>query len=590
MMVRSKALLLLAAALLPFQPQAFARAPKATKPAPVAAAAPAIPAGRPAPRLLVAIAVDQFSADLFAQYRSHFVAGLARLSGGMAFPAGYQSHAATETCPGHSTILTGMRPAHTGIIANTWIDQSVGRDKKAVYCAEDETRQAADPKDYVASVDHLLVPTLGERMKAQWSASRNVAVSGKDRGALMMGGHKIDQVYWWKGKGFATLEGRTLSPEAVAENSSLAEVLGAGAPGFTLPAWCGAQDRAIALNTGAAAAGGIGIANSMAGGAAPAPTAFSVGTGRFVLAAGDANAFRTSPRLDRATLDLATELVDSMKLGKGAAPDMLSVSLSATDYIGHATGTEGAEMCIQMQQLDLALGDFFKALDDRGLDYAVVLTADHGGFDLPERLHEQALPSAERAAPALLPEQISAAVAAKLNLDPKGLVLGDGAFGDFWVKRDLSAEDKARVVAEAKALLMAQPQVQAVFTAAELAAAPMPSGSPETWSLLDRARASFYAPRSGDFVVILKRGVVPIVRPMPGIVATHGSAWDYDRRVPILFWRAGMTPFEQPSAVETVDIAPSLAALIGLKAPAGTFDGKCLDLDAGPGTTCGVTN
>jgi hypothetical protein len=127
-----------------------------------------------------------------------------------------------------------------------------------------------------------------------------------------------------------------------------------------------------------------------------------------------------------------------------------------------------------------------------------------------------------------------------------------------------------------------------VFTAAELAAAPAPATSPEAWTLLERARASFYAPRSGDFVVLLKRGVVSVVTPAPGIVATHGSAWDYDRRVPMLFWRKGMTAFEQPSPVETVDIAPTLSALVGLPVAPGTFDGRCLDLDAGPGTTCGA--
>ncbi|MDF8334161.1 alkaline phosphatase family protein [Novosphingobium cyanobacteriorum] len=562
MSIRRKAIALMATIALPLAPAVAAPARKAA--APATATVPA-----DAPRLIVAIAVDQFSADLFAQYRRHYTGGLARLATGGVFPSGYQSHAATETCPGHSTILTGMRPAHTGIIANTWIDQSVARGKKAVYCAEDETQAAADPKDYVASVAHLLVPTLGERMKQRWPASRNVAVSGKDRGALMMGGHTIDQVYWWKGKGFATLEGRTLSPQAEAENASLAEVLKQGAPAMPLPEWCAGLDRAISVGTSEA-------------------SGFTVGTGRFALAPGDAGAFRASPRLDRATIDLATELVDSLKLGKGAVPDILSVSLSATDYIGHATGTEGAEMCIQMQQLDLALGDFFTALDQRGIDYAVVLTADHGGFDLPERLNQQGLPQAQRAAKALLPEKLSEAIAPVLGLDAKGLVLSDGAFGDYWVNRALAPADKARVVAAVKQQLATNPQVAAVFSADELAAAPMPTGSPETWSLLQRARASFYAPRSGDFVVLLNRGVVPIVNPSPGGVATHGSAWDYDRRVPMLFWRRGMTGFEQPSAVETVDIAPSLAALIGLNVPDGTFDGRCLDLDAGPGTTCGA--
>jgi predicted AlkP superfamily pyrophosphatase or phosphodiesterase len=79
--------------------------------------------------------------------------------------------------------------------------------------------------------------------------------------------------------------------------------------------------------------------------------------------------------------------------------------------------------------------------------------------------------------------------------------------------------------------------------------------------------------------------VTPIASPGVGYVATHGSFWDYDRRVPILFWRKGMTGFEQPLSVETVDIAPTLAALIHVPVPV-QIDGRCLDLDAGSGTTC----
>ncbi|WP_295527537.1 alkaline phosphatase family protein [Novosphingobium sp. Chol11] len=514
--------------------------------------------------------MDQFSADLFAQYRSHYTGGLARLASGAVFPSGYQSHAASETCPGHSTIMTGMRPARTGVIANNWIDQSVDRPKKVVYCAEDVTKTAADPKDYVASVGHLLVPTLGERIKTAMPASRNVAVAGKDRGALMMGGHVLDEVYWWKGRGFASLEGRPLAAAAVNQNKALGTMLASGAPAMALPAGCAPQDRAVSVAT------------------ANGASSFTVGTGRFALAPGEGAAFRASPRLDRATLDLAAELVRAMKLGKGAVPDVLSVSLSATDYVGHAFGTAGAEMCIHMHQLDAALGDFLKALDAEKIDYAVVLTADHGGFDLPERLGAQALPAAQRAGAALLPEALSAVVAAQTGVEPKGLILSDGAGGDYWVRRDLSPEQKSKVVAAARAELARHPQVAATLSAGELAAMPMPSGSPETWTLAQRARASFYAPRSGDFYVMLARGVVPIPSPGPGYVATHGSPWDYDRRVPMLFWRAGMAGFEQPSPVETVDIAPTLAAWIGLAVPGGTFDGRCLDMDSGPGDTCGT--
>ncbi|WP_206066259.1 alkaline phosphatase family protein [Novosphingobium sp. ERN07] len=517
-----------------------------------------------APRLIVAISIDQFSADIFAQYRQHFTGGFARLTQGAVFPAGFQSHAATETCPGHSTILTGNRPAHTGIIANSWIDQSVTVGPKVVYCAEDVAQRSAGSKDYVASTAHLLVPTLGEWMKKANPAARNIAVSGKDRGALMMGGHDIDQVYWWKGKQFVTLAGREPGPTAIAQNAEIARVLAKGAGEYPVPALCRRADRAVK-------AGEV-----------------SVGDGHFALKAGDADGFRTSPRLDRATLDLAVKLVDEQKLGKGAVPDVLAVSLSATDYVGHGTGTEGAEMCIQLTQLDLALGDFFASLDKRGIDYGVVLTADHGGFDMPERLNEQGLAKASRVGPEVSAEALSATLGKRYGLEPKGLILSDGPAGDYWLRTDIAEGLRGKIIDDASAILMTSPFVETVLSAAAIAATPMPTGSAETWTLAERARASYNPLHSGDFVVMLKRGVVAIPQARKGYVATHGSPWDYDRRVPILFWRKGMNGFEQPSPVETVDIAPSLAAWIGLKIPQGAFDGRCLDLDGGTGNTCGA--
>ena len=522
------------------------------------------PAPAPPPKLILAIAVDQFSADLFAEYRSRYAFGLERLQQGAVFPAGYQSHAATETCPGHSTIMTGAHPARTGIIANSWFDLGVARAKKSIYCAEDETQAAADPKDYVASAVHLLVPTLGDRMKAADPATRNIAVSAKDRAALMMGGHDIDQVYWWKGAGFVTLAGRQLGASAVAENAAVTTALAQDRAALELPADCARADRPIQAGS------------------------LTVGTGRFERAKGDATRFRISPEMDAATSNLAARLVAELDLGKGPATDVLSVSFSATDYVGHAFGTEGTEMCLQMHALDKTIGGLLDVLDARGIDYAVVLTADHGGLDLPERLAMQALPQAARVDPALAPEALGKTIGAKLKIaGVEPLLYSDGPFGDYYLNRALKPKQRKAVMAELKALV-AHPQVAAVFTADELAKAPVPAGSPEAWTLMDRARASFYAKRSGDAVILLDRAIVPIPKPAPGYTATHGSPWDYDRRVPILFWRKDMAGFEQPSAVETVDIAPTLAALIGLAMPEAEFDGRCLDLDAGPGNTCGA--
>jgi predicted AlkP superfamily pyrophosphatase or phosphodiesterase len=103
----------------------------------------------------------------------------------------------------------------------------------------------------------------------------------------------------------------------------------------------------------------------------------------------------------------------------------------------------------------------------------------------------------------------------------------------------------------------------------------VPVGSPDRWTALQRARASFYQPRSGDLVVLLKKDITPIPD-TTRYVATHGSPWDYDRRVPILFWRKGGAPSASEAVIETTDILPTLAAWLGLPIAGGSIDGHCL--------------
>jgi predicted AlkP superfamily pyrophosphatase or phosphodiesterase len=517
----------------------------------------------PRPKLIVAISVDQFSADLFAEYRQHFAGGLRRLSEGVVFPSGYQSHAATETCPGHSTILTGSRPYRTGIIANDWLDQSAAREDKAVYCAEDETAPGSSSRNYTVSAKHLLVPTLGERMKAANPDSRVVSVAGKDRAAVMMGGHRVDQLWFWNGKDYATTAGQPApDPAVTAFRQSLAAELARPQPAMDVPAVCASRDGAIPIGGGK-----------------------TVGTWRFGRPAGDATKFRASPEIDDANLTLAEGLIDSMQLGRGAAPDIISIGESATDYVGHTYGTEGVEMCLQLLALDKRLGSFFDKLDRSGVDYVAVLTADHGGHDLPERNRIHAAPDAQRVDGRLDIKAVGAQIGRELKL--KGPVLiAQG--GDVYLDRALPAKARAKVFRRAVELIRQSPLVQDVFVGSDIAKLPQPAGGPETWSLIQRARASWMPGRSGDLIVALKERVTPIPDPTKGYVATHGSFWDYDRRVPILFWWKGVRNFEQPLGVETVDIMPTLASLIGLPVPANEIDGRCLDLDASEANNCPV--
>jgi hypothetical protein len=540
-----------------FAPLALAllAAPLAAQDAPPAAS----PAKAPPPKLVVVISVDQFSADLFAEYRNRFTGGFKRLLDGAVFPAGFQSHAATETCPGHSTIMSGDRPTRTGIIANDWYEWT-GPRPGSVYCAEDPSKGPA--KDYVASDIHLRVPTLGERMKDADPDVRTVSIAGKDRAAIMMGGHKIDQLWFWRdGKGFISYGGRTEPAAVTAANTAAKAEIARPGVAFAEPDWCKPVDRAITAN------------------------GQTVGAGRFERPARNEPQWKASPAFDSAIVGLATAMVRDMKLGRGKSTDILTIGASATDYVGHTYGTEGSEMCIQLATLDQTLGKLFAALDKTGVDYVVALTADHGGNDIPERERERAMPMADRVAAALAPKAVGDAIAKNMGLT--GRILYGGTNGDVWIDPKLSGDQRAKVLAAAVARYRGDPQVAAVFTQAEIAAGSLPEGPPEGWTLLQRERASFDAARSGDFVVFLKPRITAIPPgDYPGAVATHGSPWDYDRRVPILFWRKGMKGFEQPLSIETVDIMPSLAGVLGFALKPGDIDGRCLDLDGGAASTC----
>jgi hypothetical protein len=428
----------------------------------------------------------------------------------------------------------------------------VTRADKTIYCAEDERAPGSSSTNYTVSPVHLKVPTLGELMKRSWSASRTIALSGKDRGAVMMTGKSPDQRWYWDGKTFATdLKARPV-PETIRRgNTAIAAAVAQPRGALQLPAYCESKARDIAVEGGSPA----------------------VGSGRFARPGGEVRDFRSSPEFDAAVLALSAAMIGELKLGRRQAPDLAAISLSATDYVGHRYGTKGTEMCLQMFTLDRELGDFFRQLDTTGLDYAVALTSDHGGQDLPERLRLMGVQQAKRVDAGVSAAAIGKAVAQKLGL--KGPMLIGGFDGDIYVDRALAPAQKKRVIAESLSAYRAHEDVEAAFSADELKHATPPSATPDRWTLLERAKASFHPGRSGDIVVLLRRFVTPI-RSTETTVATHGSAWDYDRRVPILFWRKGMAAADREQPVETADIMPTLAAMLGLPVDAGSIDGKCL--------------
>ncbi|HYE46431.1 MAG TPA: alkaline phosphatase family protein [Caulobacter sp.] len=519
----------------------------------------ALAAPKTPPKLVVVISVDQFSANLFNQFRPRFTGGLKTLSDqGLVYSNGWQSHMGTETCPGHSTILTGKHPYKTGIPANDWVDPVTG---ETVYCLANKNNRPADPiggGNGPVGPDNLKASTLGDWLKATSPESRVFGIAGKDRGAIAMVGHSGDGVFWWReGFGFTTY----LEPDQKAEDR-LAPVLGINAElkarfAAKPPAWTYTTAACRALE-GRYQVGG----ETWRAGLPPV---------RF--------AFDNSPFLDEVTIEGAQRLIKDQKLGGRGVTDLLAISLSATDRIGHGYGTQGPEMCDHLARLDRALASLLATLEDVPGGVVVILTADHGGSDVPERLAANGYPDVRRADFGII-DRLNANLKAQFKLadDP---IRYDGS-GLYIVDKDrkrLPQPLRGKIARAAIRQLGQEPDVAAAFALDDLLNTPPPPADtpPELLTLRERARLSAVAGRSPDVAVILKPGVFPLRARIGGAMSTHGSPWDYDRRVPIIVWWPGASGQERFLSIDTTDIAPTLAHLIGVEPPAD-IDGRCQDL------------
>jgi predicted AlkP superfamily pyrophosphatase or phosphodiesterase len=535
----------------------------------------------PAPKLIVAISVDQFSAGLFDQYRSHFTGGLRTMADhGVAFPNGYQSHAATETCPGHSTILTGRHPAATGIVANGWIDRSLPASANGVYCMVDPAGPVPNRPDAPRGPANLKVSTLGEWLKAANPASRVFAVSGKDRGAITMAGHGADGTFWWDD----TLGGfTTYVPAGTTAEARLAPVAAFNTAVFAswlkkAPVWTPLDPR-CRVGLGPHKYAVMTVDDEI-----PPPGWIAPKAGEDFHADPYFQSWlRASPMYDKLALDMAASLIDSQHLGRGPAPDVLAISLSATDYVGHRYGAASPEQCDNLAHLDANLGAFLAKLTALKVPVLVVLTADHGSVDAAERLAERGFPAA-RVDGRKLVADIGAAVQDRLKLAANPLA-GD-PYEIYILPPGGDAALTARISDATVDELRKRPEVYTVFTRAEALAAMPPKGKPvDELSLIERIAESTDAVRSGDVMAVLRPyTTVGIPLGLGDTIGGHGSVWNYDRRVPILFWWPGAEGYEQPLPVETVDIAPTLAAAAGIKTP--EVDGRCLDLDRTAASIC----
>ena len=230
-------------------------------------------------------------------------------------------------------------------------------------------------------------------------------------------------------------------------------------------------------------------------------------------------------------------------------------------------------MCTQMHALDQSLGIFLDRIDRLHVPYMVVLTADHGAVDAPERLQEAGFP-AQRVNGGRLLSDLNTHLKQALGIDWDAIRAED--VQQLYILPPGDPQFLSRVRSEAVSWLRQQPGVEAVFTRDQVAAAaPLPGKPASQLSVLERYHEGYDAERSPDLFVEFKRFATLGWPSGPSdSVAGHGSPWNYDRQVPILFWWPGAVPTLSPDAAETVDIAPTLASILGIAAP--PVDGRCL--------------
>ncbi|MCU0620884.1 MAG: alkaline phosphatase family protein [Gemmatimonadales bacterium] len=493
------------------------------------------------PSLVVVVVVDQMRADYVDRFGAEFTGGLGRLfRTGIRYTDAHQDHAVTETAPGHATVLSGRSPASTGIVAN----------RKGV---SDPSAPLLGVDGAGASPHRFRGTALLDWIRVRHPDARALSVSRKDRGAILPIGRARADVYW-------LVRGRFTTSTWYADS---------------LPAWLASWNA----RRGAARLAGTQWELSRPAGSYPEPDsmAYEYGGGRkvfphpFPTDTSDAEkAVGDSPWADSLTLDVALDGARVLQLGRRRAPDLLVVSLSATDIIGHRFGPDSREVHDQLLRLDRWLGTFLDSLAvlvprERTV---LALTADHGVLPFPERSGTGGRASI-RSLMLDAERRLEGASTGALDFDfDSGLITADvAAIRAMGVNLDSLSSALARDAA-------AVAGVGSVYTPATLAAAPAADEEARLWRKL--------VPEDGRWLLAASlRSGWQWGEGSGG--TTHGSTARDDTHVPIVFVVPGRPAGSVASRVTTEDIGPTLAALVGV-APTEAVTGRVLPEVAGPGS------
>lgn len=479
------------------------------------------------PRLAVVITVDQLRADYLSRFRPGFLpavdaegapGGLAwLLDRGAWYPWGDHDVFQASTGPGHATILSGSWPSTSGIALNGWWDASAGQER---YCA----RQP----DGVLGPGNFSGTTVGDELKETGAPSKVVSLALKDRAAILLGGRRPDAAVWFD----ATSSAWTTS-------AYYGEV----------PAWAQAESARIPKGTQwrwTVEGRGTGLSGH----------GERDGWSR-TFAVGDKALLATPWGMER-TVDLAVAALDGAELGRDASPDLLALSFSSTDLVGHATGPNSREMEAMVMALDVAIARLLREVDRRVplSEVVVVLTGDHGAPANPDWATAEGRP-ARRVAEKEARARVESALTARFGA-PKGgaWIAWDGDFQYAFAPAALAGHDPVALEEVARAALLEVPGIATVFTATDVREGRLRG------DLARRVSHQWRPDRGGAVVAIPEPGTM-----RDGDPVSHVTGYSYDRLVPIVLAGPHVRPGLRAEHADIVDIAPTLAFLLGVLPP-----------------------
>jgi arylsulfatase A-like enzyme len=494
--------------------------------------AQAAPPAAPKTKLVVAIIIDQFRYDYMTRFDASYQYGLRRLhDAGAFFTDAHQAHYPTVTAVGHAAFLTGSIPAIDGIVGNEWFDRETG--KMVTSVSDDATKLVGGNGGTGSSPKRLVGSTLGDEIKIAGPGDTTViGVSLKDRAAILPSGHAANAAYWFEHE----------SGQFVSSTYYMAD----------LPAWVKAFNKSDAANRYAAA-------KWMPFDARPGAQPFRMLPA--VLGKPYYEAMIGTPYGNEMLEAFAEHALKEEHLGQHSGTDVLTVSFSSNDVLGHQVGPDAPEVRDMCIQTDRVLGQLLRAIEaEAGAgNYVVVLTSDHGVAPKPEELTKRGMP-AGRFSRTEVYRAIEAALSEKYG--PAKWVLGNAELSPYLDHELMRAKHIALTdaVETAEDAVRKLPYIFRVYTSMQLEHENL-AGDP-IGNLMQRG---FYRDRAADLFIVQK----------PYWIASkdgtsHGTPFSYDTHVPVIFLGRGILAGRYDENIRVADIAPTLAALLGVNTPSGS--------------------